>query len=78
MTLLTIKEAAVAIRMSEGWVKKAIRDKQLIALRFGRSVRIRPEDLADYLNLVARNTHSDMKAKREHIEQAERQLRMVR
>lgn len=58
MTLLTIREAAAEIRMSEGWVKKAIREGRLRALHFGRSVRIRPEDLAEYIEKIAVDTQS--------------------
>lgn len=49
MILLTIKEAAAAIRMSQGWIKKAVRQGDLRAIHFGRSVRIRPEDLEEYV-----------------------------
>lgn len=52
MKLLTIKEASAAIRMSEGWIKKAIRDGKLQALHFGRSVRIKPEALEAYINSI--------------------------
>lgn len=58
MTLLTIREAAAAIRMSEGWIKKAIRDGNLQALHFGRSVRIRPEALEEYILKIAGDTES--------------------
>ena len=49
MTLLTIKDAAERIKMSRGWIKKAIRDNELDVVRFGRAVRIRPEDLDAYI-----------------------------
>lgn len=49
MKLLTIKQAAAQIEMSVGWIKKAIRDKELDVVRLGRSVRIRPEDLEAYI-----------------------------
>lgn len=49
MNLLTIKDAAEELQMSEGWIKKAIREKKLKCARFGRAVRIRPEDLAEYV-----------------------------
>lgn len=58
MTLLTIREAAAAIRMSEGWIKAAIRDGKLQALHFGRSVRIRPEALEEYILEIAGATES--------------------
>lgn len=49
--LLTVAEAAKHVRMSEGWIKKAIRDGELQVIRFGkvRGVRIRIEDLQDYI-----------------------------
>jgi excisionase family DNA binding protein len=50
MTLLTIKDAADHLQMSEGFVKKAIRNGELAVVRFGsRCVRIRPEDLDRYV-----------------------------
>lgn len=51
MTLLTIADAAKAIRMSEGFVKGTIRRKELAVVRLGkvRGVRIRPEDLAAFV-----------------------------
>lgn len=51
MTLLTIDEAAKEIKMSEGHIRAAIRVKELRVVRFGkvRGVRIRPEDLRDYV-----------------------------
>ena len=58
MKLLTVKEAAGEIRMSEGWVKQAIRDGKLRVLRFGRSVRIQPEALADYIREIVVTTES--------------------
>lgn len=49
--LLTIKEAAAAIRMSEGFIQQAIRDQQLRCVRLGkvRGKRIRPEDLEEFV-----------------------------
>lgn len=47
--LLTIDNAAERIKMSRGWIKKAIRDNELDVVRFGRAVRIRPEDLDAYI-----------------------------
>ena len=38
--LLTIPEAADEIRMSEGYVKKEIREGRLVALKCGRHTRI--------------------------------------
>lgn len=51
MTLLTIKDAAAAIRMSEGFVRQAIRCGDLLVVRLGkvRGKRIRPEDLERFV-----------------------------
>ena len=48
MKLLTIKEAAAQCRMSQGWIKKAIRQGELPCVRFGRYVRIFEEALERY------------------------------
>ena len=73
MRLLTIKEAAAEIRMSEGWLKKAIRDGKLRVLRFGRSVRIQPEALADYIQEIVVTTQS-RERKLRAVEQQVRRL----
>lgn len=51
MKLLTIKEAAEAIRMSEGYIKAAIRNDDLPVVQFGRvrGRRIRLEDLEEFV-----------------------------
>jgi len=58
MKLLTIQDAAAEIHMSTGWIKKAIRDGKLRVIRFGRSVRIQPEALADYIQEIVVSTQS--------------------
>lgn len=49
--LLTIKEAAKAIRMSEGFVRLAIRNKELSVMRLGkvRGVRVTPAALQAFI-----------------------------
>lgn len=56
--LLTIEQAAEAIQMSSGWIRKAIRDGELQCVRLGklRGVRIRPEDLVAYVDLKIEGT----------------------
>lgn len=43
--LLTIKEAAQELRMSEWFVKKEIRNGRLMARKFGRATRIERAEL---------------------------------
>lgn len=60
MKLLTIKEAAAMCRMSQGWIKLAIRKKELPCVRFGRSVRIFQEALERYArSKIEGSTQSD-------------------
>ena len=44
--LLTIKEVAERLAVGRGAVYRLIRDQKIVPLRFGRSVRFRPEDVA--------------------------------
>ena len=43
--LLTVAQAAEVCQISERQMRRMIRDGRIPALRFGRSVRIRPADL---------------------------------
>jgi excisionase family DNA binding protein len=43
--LLTVAQAAELCQLSERQMRRMIRDGTIRALRFGRSVRIRPTDL---------------------------------
>ena len=47
--LLTIPEAAEALRVSTRTVSRFLRDNNLPALRIGRSVRIRRSDLEEFM-----------------------------
>lgn len=47
--LLTIAEAARILSCSERTVKRRLAEGSLPAIRFGRSVRIHPEDLARFI-----------------------------
>lgn len=58
MKLLTIKDAADALQMSQGWIKKAIREGELPVIRFGRSVRIFEEQLVRYCKKFEGTTES--------------------
>lgn len=49
--LLTIPEAAEEIRMSEGYIKKAIREGRLLARKFGRHTRIERQALERWIAL---------------------------
>lgn len=46
---LTVQDAADKIQCSTGGVRKWIRLRELRALRAGRLIRIKPEDLAEFL-----------------------------
>lgn len=52
MTLLTVKEAADCLKMSEGYIRLAIRQKELAIYRLGkvRGVRITPEALQAFVD----------------------------
>jgi len=47
--LMTIKEVAVALKASEKTVRRRIRDAELLAVRDGRLIRVRPVDLRAYI-----------------------------
>ena len=48
--LLTINEVADATRMSVRTMRRAAQRGDLRAVRFGRSVRVRTSDLADFID----------------------------
>jgi len=43
--LLTMPEAAERLSMSSRWVRQMVADKQIPAVRLGRSIRLYPEDV---------------------------------
>jgi excisionase family DNA binding protein len=47
--LLTIEEAAKRISMSPRFVRRLVAERRIVSYRLGRSVRIAPADLADYI-----------------------------
>jgi excisionase family DNA binding protein len=47
--LLTRKQAAELLGMSESWVKKEIREKRLRQVKLGKLVRIEPQDLRNFI-----------------------------
>lgn len=47
--LLTIKEAAEETRLSEWFIKKAIRERDLIARKYGRATRIERSELEKWI-----------------------------
>lgn len=51
-TLLTVTEAAAAMRMSKEFVRSLVRRKILRHARAGRSIRIYEDSVADYLRGV--------------------------
>lgn len=66
--LLTIDEAAKQIRMSAGWIRQAIRNKELDAVRFGRSVRIRQQELDRYVEARIEGTAQSLERWRRELE----------
>lgn len=48
--LLTIEQAAEAIQMSKGWIRRAIKEGELPCIRLGHAMRVRPEDLIAYVD----------------------------
>jgi excisionase family DNA binding protein len=48
-TLLTIKQAAALLQVSEKTIRRRIEEGGLVAHRIGARLRIAPRDVADYL-----------------------------
>ena len=53
--LLTVRQAAQHLGVSPSSIHNYISSHQLPAIRFGRSVRIQPTDLADFISSHRRN-----------------------
>jgi excisionase family DNA binding protein len=51
MKLLTLPEVVDALKVSESTVRRRIREGSLTAIRIGRQLRVRPEDLEAFLRL---------------------------
>jgi putative molybdopterin biosynthesis protein len=49
MTLLTVREAASLMAVSEATVYREISRRELPAVHVGRQIRVRPADLVRYL-----------------------------
>lgn len=49
MALLTIAEISESLVVSESTVRRLIRERSLKAIKVGRQLRVRPEDLEAYL-----------------------------
>ena len=47
--LLTPQEVAEQLKISESQAYKLIRRNEMISVRFGRNVRVRPEDLKKFI-----------------------------
>lgn len=47
--LLRLDEAAEALQVSDSTIRRLVRDKELKVVRIGRAVRVRPEDLDDFI-----------------------------
>lgn len=47
--LLTIEQAAQRINMSARYVRRLVAEREIPVYRFGRSVRINPDDLAGFM-----------------------------
>jgi len=48
--MLTIEEAASRIKMSTRYVRRAVAERRIAFHRLGRSIRIDPADLAEFMN----------------------------
>jgi excisionase family DNA binding protein len=46
LQLLTVREVARHLRLSERQIRRMIADGRIVVVRFGRAVRIRPEVVA--------------------------------
>lgn len=49
-TMLTIKEAAKTFKLSEYFLRRAVNEGQIVAIRAGKKILINAEKLAEYLN----------------------------
>ena len=49
--LLTVEKAAEVLGVSVSFVYKLVRTRQLAAVKIGTSVRIRPEDLDEFVKI---------------------------
>jgi len=47
--LLTIEEAAQRIKMSVGYVRRAVAERRIAFHRIGRAIRFDPADLAEFI-----------------------------
>ena len=48
-TLMTVEDVAAATQMSVKTIRRATQRGHLDAVRIGRSIRVRPEDLNDFI-----------------------------
>jgi excisionase family DNA binding protein len=48
--LLTVERVAEDLSVSKSFVYKLVRTQKLFAVKIGTAVRIRPEDLQDFIN----------------------------
>lgn len=48
--LLTVEEVAAVLRVSRRWVYEAVQRGELPARHFGKYVRVRPVDLAGFID----------------------------
>ena len=60
-TLLTVEEVSKMLGLSDSFVYRLVRLKELTAVRIGTAVRIRPEDLEEFIrhNLTVNGTPQD-------------------
>ena len=48
--LITVEEAARRLGVSDGWIRAAIRERELEFVRVGGAVRFRPSVVDDYID----------------------------
>jgi excisionase family DNA binding protein len=67
--LYTVKDVSLLLQVAQSFVYKLIETNELRAVKFGRAVRIHPQDLEE---LIARNRTEKMTIKPKRVDPDER------
>jgi excisionase family DNA binding protein len=59
VSLLTVAELAVALRMSESWVRKGVLERRLPFTKLGRSIRFTPAQVEAIVSSGAQTADPD-------------------